>query len=247
MHAAAHPDAFDWIVFSSSNAVDAFMTALLDGVRDIRSLKGPRLCTVGSATADRLEAYGIRVDLVPREFRAEAVVAALAALGPLEGVRVLLPRADIGREVIADELRRLGAVVTDVIAYKTQLDDAAREDGPDVYGMLLEGTIDAVTFTSASAVRNFAKVYGLDQAADLLKHTVVATIGPLTSEAAAQLGITVTVQPATYTVPALADALAAYFVGSVAARKIEPRRSRRSRRSRDRSARILRDHRGLRG
>ena len=72
---------FDWIVFTSANAVDAFMTMLLDGTRDVRALKGPRLCAVGTGTADALARHGIKVDLVPREFRAEGVVAALAEQG----------------------------------------------------------------------------------------------------------------------------------------------------------------------
>jgi uroporphyrinogen III methyltransferase / synthase len=83
--------------------------------------------------------------------------------------------------------------------------------------MLLQGRIDVVTFTSASAVRNFAKIYGTDQVVDLLKNTIVATIGPVTAEAATQLGITVTVQPATYTIPALVDAIAAHVAGRTVA------------------------------
>jgi uroporphyrinogen III methyltransferase/synthase len=209
--AAEEPDAFDWIIFTSANAVEAFMAVLLDGRRDVRSLKGPQLCTVGTGTAERLAEYGIKVDLVPEEFRAEAVVMAVAARTTLDGARVLLPRADIGREVIADELRAAGALVTDVIAYRTVLEDTQREGDPDIYRMLLEGRIDVVTFTSASAVRNFAKVYGRDQAADLLKSTAVAAIGPVTADAAAQLGINVTIQPATYTVAGLVDAIAAHY------------------------------------
>jgi uroporphyrinogen III methyltransferase/synthase len=77
--------------------------------------------------------------------------------------------------------------------------------------MLLEGKIDVATFTSPSAIRNFAKIHGADQVVDLLKHTVVATIGPVTADAARQLGIPVTIQPKTYTVPALVDAIAAYY------------------------------------
>ena len=212
LRAAASPEDFDWIIFTSANAVEAFMTALLDGERDIRALKGPRLCTSGTATAERLATYGIKVDLIPREFRADAVVSSLLALGPMEGVRVLLPRADIGREVIGEQLREAGAVVTEVIAYRTILEDAQREGDPDIYGMLLEGRIDVATFTSPSAIRNFAKIHGADQVADLLKNTVVATIGPVTADAARQLGIPVTIQPRTYTVPALVDAIAAYYV-----------------------------------
>ena len=211
LRAASNPDAFDWIIFTSANAVDAFMTALLDGERDVRALKGPRICTSGTATADKLATYAIKADLIPREFRADAVVASLLALGSMAGVRVLLPRADIGREVIAEQLREAGAEVTEVIAYRTILEDAQREGDPDIYGMLLEGRIDVATFTSPSAIRNFAKIYGADQVADLLKNTVVATIGPVTADAARQLGIPVTIQPKTYTVPALVDAIAAHY------------------------------------
>ena len=209
--AAAAPDAFDWIVFTSTNAVDAFMKALFEGEGDVRMLKGPRLCALGAGTAEKLASYSIKVDLVPGEFRSEAVVAALAAAGPVAGVRVLLPRADIGRDVVADQLRQAGAVVTDVVAYRTILNDTPRAGDPDVYALLLEGRIDVVTFASPSAVRSFVKIYGADPAADLLKNTVVAVIGPVTAEATRHLGLPVTIQPSTYTIAALVDAIAAHY------------------------------------
>ena len=106
-------------------------------------------------------------------------------------------------------------VVTIAVTAMWSASTIEREGDPDIYGMLLEGRIDVVTFTSASAVRNFAKIYGTDQARDLLTHTTVAVIGPVTAEAATQLGITVTVQPATYTVAALVDAIAVHFAGAV--------------------------------
>ena len=221
LRAAANPEQFDWIVFTSANAVEAFMTALLDGERDVRALKGPRICTSGTATAEKLAAYGIKVDVIPREFRGDAVAAALMAQGPMTGMRVLLPRSDIGREVIAEQLREAGAVVTEVIAYRTILEDAQRETDPDVYGMLLEGKIDVATFTSPSAIRNFAKIHGADQVSDLLKHTVVATIGPVTADAARQLGVPVTIQPRTYTIPALVDAIASYYTAQASGLKAQ--------------------------
>jgi len=187
----------------------------------VRALKGPRICTSGTATAEKLATYGIKVDLIPSEFRADAVVASLLAAGPMDGVRVLLPRADIGREVIAEQLREAGAHVTEVIAYRTMLEDAQREGDPDIYGLLLEGKIDVATFTSPSAIRNFAKIHGAEQVADLLKNTVVATIGPVTADAARQLGIPVTIQPKSYTVPALVDAIAAYYAAQGAALKAQ--------------------------
>ncbi|HZJ30417.1 MAG TPA: uroporphyrinogen-III C-methyltransferase [Vicinamibacterales bacterium] len=212
LQSAEDPSAFDWIVFTSANSVEGFMTALLSHHRDVRALKGPKLCTVGPGTAERLRRYSVVADVLPHEYRAEAVLGALEAHGPLTGARVLLPRSDIGREVIADQLRKAGAVVTDVIAYRTLLDEVQREGDPDVYGMMLEGRIHIVTFTSASAVRNFVRVYGADQVTDLLKNTTVAVIGPVTADAAREAGITVSVQPDSYTIGGLVDAIAAYFI-----------------------------------
>jgi uroporphyrinogen III methyltransferase/synthase len=211
LQAAEDPSAFDWIVFTSANSVEGFMTALLSHHRDVRALKGPKLCTVGPGTAERLGRFSVVADVLPDEYRAEAVLGALQGQGPLAGARVLLPRSDIGREVIADQLRKAGAVVTDVIAYRTVLDEVQREGDPDIYGMLLEGRIDIVTFTSASAVRNFVRVYGADQVADLLKNTTVAVIGPVTADAARQAGITVSVEPGSYTIGGLVDAIAGHF------------------------------------
>ncbi len=209
--ACARAGSFDWIVFTSANAVDAFMERLLDGPTDLRALGGVKLCCVGPATAELLAEYALKVDLTPAEYRADAVLRALAELGPLRGQKILLPHADIGREVIAEELRKQGADVTEVIAYRTVAVDADREGEPDVYRMLLEGSIDAVTFTSASAVRNFVRILGAEPAADLLGSTVVACIGPVTAEAAAQANVSTTIQPSSYTVPALVDAIARYF------------------------------------
>ena len=202
---------FDAIVFASSRAVDAFIPRLLAGPLDLRALKGVKLCAVGSATAERLLRYGLKVDVTPSEFRAESLVRAVSDAGDVRGRRFLLPRADIGREIIADELRRLGAEVSEVIAYRTVAAEPEREGEPDIFRMLLERRIDVVTFTSASAVRNLVNVLGADPAADLLRTTLVASIGPVTAEAAGRHGIQTTIMPAQYTVPALVDAIVKHF------------------------------------
>ena len=202
---------FDWIVFTSTNGVDAFLQRLCTGPRDVRELKGVRLCAVGPATAERLLRYGLRVDLVPEEHRGEAVVEALRKTEDLSERRILLPRADLARDVLPTELRRAGAEVVDVTAYRTVRTGGDRDGGPDIFKMLLDQKIDIVTFTSASTVRNFVKVLGADPAADLLNTTVVAAIGPVTADAAARLNIQTTIMPATYTVPALVDAIVNYY------------------------------------
>jgi uroporphyrinogen III methyltransferase/synthase len=210
-NACARAGAFDWIVFSSANAVDAFVERLLEGPQDLRCLNGVKLCAVGPATAERLARHGLKVDLTPPDYRAEAVVGALSERTRVEGLKVLLPRADIGRDVIADDLRKQGADLTEVIAYRTIVAEPEREGEPDIYRMLLERRIDVVTFTSASAVRNFVRLLGPEPAADLLRTTVVASIGPVTAEAASQSGIQTTVMPSQYTTAALVDAIAEHF------------------------------------
>jgi uroporphyrinogen III methyltransferase/synthase len=212
--ACARADTFDWIVFSSTNAVDAFIGRLLASPLDLRALGNAKLCGVGSATSDRLVQHGLKLDVMPSEYRAEALVAALTQHDHLEGKKILLPHADVGREVIADELRKKGAQVVEVVAYRTVATDPEREGQPDVYRMLLEGRIDVVTFTSPSAVRNMVSVLGAEPAVDLLRKTIVAAIGPVTAEAATRSGIETSVVPDKYTVPALVAAIVKYIESS---------------------------------
>lgn len=204
---------FDWVVFSSANAVEAFMQRLMASPRDLRALGHIRLCAVGPATTERLARYGLKVDLIPAEYRADAIAHAFSEAGDVRGLEVLLPRADIGREIVGDELRRQGAKVTEVVAYRTAVVDPGREGEPDVYRMLLDRQLDVVTFASASSVRSFVRALGPDQAADLLHTTIVGSIGPVTAEAATQYGIHTTIMPTQYTVPALVDAIVHHFQG----------------------------------
>jgi len=208
--ACARIGSFDWVVFTSVNGVDHFMRRLLAGPGDVRDLKGVRICTIGPATAQRLTRYGLKVNLMPDEFRAEAIVAALGASADVGGKRFLLPRADLAREHLAKALADAGADVTEVVAYRTLPVAPESGDVPDVYRLLLDKKIDIVTFTSASTVRNFARQIGADPAADLLRSTLVACIGPVTADEAEQLGIHPTVVPSTYTVPAMVHAIVAH-------------------------------------
>ena len=207
--ACAAVSTFDWIVFTSVNGVDAFMEQLLAGPRDVRALTHARLCAVGPATAARLGLYGLKVDLMPSEHRAEALGAALQRDHTVRGARILLPRGDLARPLLPNELRRAGADVVAVTAYRTVPVSSA--SGVDLYKLLLDQGVDVVTFTSASTVRNFVTLLGAEPAADLLGTTLVASIGPVTAEAARQLGIQTTIMPSTYTVPALTQAIADHF------------------------------------
>ena len=197
---------FDWVVFTSVNAVARVAARLAAVPGGLRDLDGRRLCAVGAATAEALAGRGLRVDLVPDEYRAEGVIRALRGQGDLTGVRVLLPRGDLARDVLPAELGRAGAEVTAVTAYRTVPADLDRE-GPDIRRLLRERRVDVVTFTSGSSVRNLARAIGERRAADLLRRVEVACIGPVTAEAAGRLDIATTIMPAESTVPALLGAI----------------------------------------
>jgi uroporphyrinogen III methyltransferase/synthase len=202
---------YGWVIFTSANAVDYFLQRLQAGPFDARVLAGVKLCAVGPGTAERLAKYWLKVDLAPGEYQADAVVAALREAGDLAGEKFLVPRADVSREPLADELRRLGAEVTEVTAYRSVAVEPEREHEPDVFRMLLDKQIDVVTFTSASTVRNFCRLYGPDAVADLLRSVAIASIGPVTAQAAQQCDISTSIMPSEYTIPALVRAIVEYF------------------------------------
>jgi uroporphyrinogen III methyltransferase / synthase len=209
--AVASVETYQWIVFESANAVATFLAALARGPRDLRALGGVRVCAIGPSTGDRLAAGGVKPDVVVPEFRVDVIGDALEATGPLTGQRVLVVRPDHLRDAVTEDLTRRGATVSDLVAYRTETASPESPAVQHLYRMLLDGKIDAVTFTSPTAVSRFAALVGQEQAADLLNTTVVAAIGPVTAEAAAELGITTTIVPDVYTVDGLLDALVRHF------------------------------------
>jgi len=204
---------FDWVVFTSTNAVSHFMRRLLAGPGDVRDLKGVRLCAVGPATAETLSQYHIRIDLLPEEYRATGVVRALRQHQDLTGTHILLPRADLARDLLPAELQHAGANVTTVTAYRTTPVDLDASGGPDLYRLLLERQVDIITFTSGSSVKNLVGMLGADQAADLLRRVDVACIGPVTADVATRLDISTTILPSEYTVPAMVQAIVDHVAG----------------------------------
>ena len=219
--ALAALDSFAWVVFTSVNGV-----AMVDRRLSARGLAWAaiarkRVAAIGPATAEALAEHGVRVELVPAEYRAEALVEGLRrVVGP--GDRVLLPRAKETRDVLVVELRRLGVAVTEVPAYQTR----RIEDGVvRLREALASGSVDAVTFTSSSTARNFAEQFSADERNAWRGRITVASIGPITAATAAEYGLSTDVMPSEYTIPALARALADYFSR---APKSAGRRSRRS-------------------
>lgn len=195
---------YGWIVFTSRNGVAAVVERLAVQGSTPASLRAARLAVIGPGTDEALRDRGLRAELSPGEFRAEALVEAFRG-HDLRGVRILLPRAAVARDVLPEGLRALGAAVEVVPAYRTEVEDA---HAPDVIAAVRAGRIDAVTFTSSSTVRHFLQLAGPD-AFRGLAHVLVACIGPVTAETARASGLRVGVVATTYTLDGLVDALRA--------------------------------------
>lgn len=185
-------ESYDWIVFTSVNAVEI--------VADRLQGRLPKIAATGDATAAALHSRGLTVDLVPTEFVGEAVLEALVSQG-IAGQKILLPRAEIGRSVLPDGLRAAGALVDDVPVYTTRL---PVEVDAGVLEMIRSGEIDIVTFTSPSTVHNLLELLG----GPLPSGTLVACIGPVSARAARQHGLNVDIMASEYTIPGLVEALA---------------------------------------
>ncbi len=205
--ALAALEAFAWVIFTSVNGVIMVDRRLGARPPGWAALARCRVAAIGPATAEALAEHGVRVEVVPREYRAEALVEALRPrLAP--GERVLLPRAKETRDVLVVELRRLGVEVTEVPAYQTR----RVENGVErLREALASGAVDAVTFTSSSTARNFAELFTDADRRQWRGRVAVASIGPITAATAAEYGLATDVMPREYTIPALARALADYF------------------------------------
>ncbi len=194
------------VIFTSVNGVRWFMKRLKQHELDIRELKGVRVYCIGPKTGQEVEDLGIRVDLVPEEFVAESLIEHIGKEN-IAGKRFLLPRAQVAREVLPDELRKLGAEVDVAPAYKTVLPDT---DISQLKERLQAGTIDIVTFTSSSTVKNFVEMIG-PELKDPLEKVTLACIGPVTAKTAENLGLTVGIQAKEYTVDGLLTAMESHF------------------------------------
>lgn len=193
---------YDWVVFTSANGVRAVLERMAALGMEPTDLGRRGVAAIGPATREALEERGIQVTLSPRKYRAEGLVEAFSSLD-IRGKRILLPRAEEARDILPKSLRHLGAEVDVVPAYRTVPDT---ENGQALRELLTQGEVDAITFTSPSTVRNFLALVG-EGAVDALSRVVVACIGPVTAEAARDLGIRVDVVAREYTTEGLVNAL----------------------------------------
>ena len=212
---------YDWLVFTSTNGVKICFERLSSLGYQQQDIRNVRVAAIGPATASALAQYGIAADLVPDEYIAERVAAALIDDArqrgeSLEGKRVLLARAAGARKVLVTELQRAGAIVDEVAAYYTVAVAGDDERGREVVRLLRSHQLDMITFTSSSTVRNFMQWLMqcepgiVDEFMDLVtKHAQpkIACIGPITSQTAREFGLDVHIEAQEFTIDGLVDAI----------------------------------------
>ena len=216
---------YQWVVFTSTNAVRAVWEKFKEFGLDARAFSGVKIACVGQATAARVRSFGIEPELVPSG--EQSSLGLLDEFPPYDDVfdpvnRVLLPRADIATETLAEGLRDRGWEIEDVTAYRTV---RAAPPPADTREMIKTGGFDAVCFTSSSTVRNLVGIAGKPHA-----RTIVACIGPKTAETAAEFGLRVDVQPETAAVGPLVEALAEHAARLRAEGALPPPRKKSRRR-----------------
>jgi uroporphyrinogen III methyltransferase / synthase len=200
-------ETYHWLILTSVNGVKYFFDRLETLGRDVRDLKGVKIAAIGPATAEAVKSKGLRIDLIPEEYRAESVVEAFRKEG-IQGKRILLPRALEAREVLPQELLKLGAVVDVVEAYRTVKPE---EDREAVMALLRQGDIHMVTFTSSSTVSNFMDMFQGVPVLEWMEKTAVACIGPVTAKRAQDQGLKVSLVAPEYTIPSFTQAIVAFF------------------------------------
>src|SRR6267143_1468438 len=208
-----HLYGYDWLIFTSVNGVDYFFQRLKARDRSTSDIDELKVCAIGEATAERLNDLQVHVDVIPEEFKAEGVFAALKNfVGGTDGLRnlnVLIPRASVARDYLPRALEESGARVDVVPAYRTSL--PTNLDRGRVAAML-SGGADCIAFTSSSTVRNLAQLFDTQDLSEALAGVVIACIGDITATTAADYGLKVEIQPDEFTIPALARSIADYFV-----------------------------------
>lgn len=213
-------DSYDWLIFTSANGVRHFVEALDRSDRDLRALRA-KICTIGPGTRAAVEALHLRVDVMPAEYVAESLVEALASEN-LSGKRMLLPRAAVARDLVPVALTERGAIVDVVEAYRTVMpvEAPARARGA------LARKPDWITFTSSSTVRNFVAALGEGEAGEgesgrggsgreavcqfQRQGGKIASIGPITSATAREMGLTVDAEANPHTIEGLVEAIASH-------------------------------------
>ena len=201
------PKEYDWVIFTSVNAVEIYYQHIQDKGLDTRAFGSSKICAVGPKTVAALNTIGINPDFIPSRSQASVIA---TEIDDVDGKKILLPRAKIAGADLPDALHHKGAVVDDLPIYDTV---KVRNDYNDVLEKdLLDGKIDVVTFTSSSTVTNFVEMFPHHTAKDLLSKVRVAVIGPSTKATAEEHGVHVDLVAKEATIESLAEAIIAVYI-----------------------------------
>ena len=201
-------ECYDWLIFTSINGVKSFFNRMFNNGFDIRSMAGLKICAIGPGTEKALKEKGLKVEYRPEQFRAEALFELIKGkIRP--GDKVLLPRADLARPLLVEKLARKGALVDNVVAYRTL---PGKIDAESLKQQLANQKIDMITFTSSSTVNNLVSLLGSDYE-KYLRKVAVASIGPITTATAIKHGISVDCEADFYTIDGLIEAIIQYYSG----------------------------------
>ena len=207
-----HLYGYDWLIFTSANAIEFFLRRLAHRGVKVEALDEIKVCAIGQASADKLHDAHVHVDVVPAHARAEGVFAALTEFvgGPeqLRGLNILLPRAAVGRDYLPKALEDAGARVDVVTAYRTVVPENLDRGR---LSAMLAGSADCIAFTSSSTVKNLGLLFDTHDLSKILSGVAIACIGDVTAATAADYGLRVDIQPAQSTVKNLATAIAAHY------------------------------------
>ena len=196
---------YDWVIFTSVNAVEIFYERLRENRRDVRAFGGTKICAVGPKTVEALNAIGIQPDFVPTHSRGSAIA---TEIEDISGKNILLPRAKIATADLPNGLRQRGAHVDDVPLYDTVKVASDSDKGRDeIETDLRNGKIDLITFTSSSTVTNFLEMFPAHTPEVLLANVKVAVIGPTTQKTAVEKGVKVDVVAKRATIDRLFEAI----------------------------------------
>jgi len=193
---------YDWLIFTSANGVDFFFEILLKNKIDLRNLSHLKIGVIGEKTAESLEKRGIFPDLMPERFVAESIVEEFKKI-QIKGKRVLLPRAEVAREVLPEQLKIMGARVHILPIYRTVKPRGLKKK---IFEELKKG-VDVIVFTSSSTVKNFMEIRGIKK----FLHLPIAVIGPVTAETLMQYGFKPSIMPKKYTAKSLVREIAKFF------------------------------------
>ena len=191
---------YNWLVFSSSHAVEIFMKYLFQLRKTVRHMRGTKTACVGEATARTLQSYGSRADLIPGDYKQEGLMKCFQKV-PLAGKRILIARAKEGREVLLDFLKQKKAVVDLWPLYKNLVPAGAKAKLQNLFAR--EGGVDLAIFASSSAVDHFYSLFSLAQRKKWLRGLPTAVIGPVTATSVCNWRGKVVIQPKKYTIPDL--------------------------------------------